>query len=272
MNCKKCGSPLSPEDKFCKNCGAVVEHDNTPTNQNMNGGNPLPQQNTSNTPPSKIVNFKNGNLIVGAVVIVILIALAVIYVPKYLESDKKDNNGGNSGTEPSTTTPAPSPISSQSYYKVNFQNFTFNIPDDIVYEIDTDELVISDEAGTWMSEIFVMQGSFDKIKSNKSTLQSYFQQAGFTAKAAELKNISGTEFVTVELSASGISGIGAYTKLNSMYSLWTVSYNQDNDYDYDILKNIAKISSNATYNNISDSIKSERKFNLNIDEITNLTQ
>lgn len=272
MNCKKCGAQLSPEDKFCKNCGAVVEHDNTITPQNMNVGDSLPQQNTINTPnPNKTINFKNGNLIIGVVVIVVLVALAVIFVPKYFESTKKDNNVENSNTEPSTT-PTPSPVSSKSYYKVNFENFTFNIPDDMVYEIDSDELVISDEAGTWMSEIFVMQGSFDQIKSNKSTLQSYFQNVGFIAKPAEVKSISGTEFVTVELSASGISGIGAYTKLNSMYSLWTVTYNQDNDYDYNILSNIASISSTATYNSMSNSIKPENKFDFNIDEITGFAQ
>ena len=28
MNCKNCGTPLSPEQKFCPNCGSSIENNN----------------------------------------------------------------------------------------------------------------------------------------------------------------------------------------------------------------------------------------------------
>lgn len=272
MNCKKCGSPLSPEDKFCKNCGTLVENNDISTNQNTNVVTPLPTETPSSTPNQQVNVKKNDKIfLIGGIALIAIIVLVVVMViaPKFLGKSKNDSNNSTSKT---TTTPAPSPMTSTSFYKVNFEDFTFKIPDNIVYEVNGDELLLSDEDGTWVTEVYVMQGSFNQIKNNKSRLQSYFQSNGFSSKAAEVKNISGTEFVTVELASGGISAIGAYAKLNSMYSVWTVTYDQDNGYDYNILKNVASVISSATYNDVSSSIKPEDKFSFNMNEISSLAQ
>lgn len=51
MNCKKCGAPLNPADKFCQNCGQAVEEVLTGENvinqnTNVEGTNPFTNTNT----------------------------------------------------------------------------------------------------------------------------------------------------------------------------------------------------------------------------------
>ena len=216
---------------------------NTP-NQNMSY--PFKQANsTSKSNMPKVV--------IGVVAIIAIVVLAIIIVPKFL-------NNGNSENASS--------ITSKSTYKVSYGGFTFKIPDNLMYEISNDELIIGDEDGTWMVELMIVDGSFNQIKNNKSMLQSYFQENGFTAKPAEVKSFGGSEFVTIEMSKSGVNFVGAYAKLNSMKTAWFIAYNQDNTYDYDIFKNITSIISTATFNDASNSIATTPKFKFNINELS----
>ena len=116
---------------------------NTP-NQNMSY--PFKQANsTSKSNMPKVV--------IGVVAIIAIVVLAIIIVPKFL-------NNGNSENASS--------ITSKSTYKVSYGGFTFKIPDNLMYEISNDELIIGDEDGTWMVELMIVDGSFNQIKNNKS--------------------------------------------------------------------------------------------------------
>ena len=60
--------------------------------------------------------------------------------------------------------------------------------------------------------------------------------------------------------------VGGYTKLNSMKLLWVATYNQDNSYDYKILKNIAGVIKSA--NDETSSFVITPKFEFNNDEVS----
>lgn len=174
-------------------------------------------------------------------------------------NNASNNSNNNSNTDTPTTT---------STYKVKYNDFTFNVPEDMMYEVADNELMLGDEDGTWVVELMVADGNFNQLKNNKSMLQSYFQQNGFTATPAEVKTLGGTEFVTLEMVRSGVNFVGAYAKLNSMKTAWLVAYNQANDFDYSILQKMASIISSATYSDSSNSIADSPKFNFNIDELS----
>ena len=286
MNCKKCGSPLAADDRFCKNCGAAVEevnaqpsitsvNESVPTQNVDNNVNNQPVNTNVNTNMNANVSNNNGNknknfLIIAGVAIVVIVVLCVFMVPKFLgNSNGKKESENPIGESPATPVPS---SEATSFYKVNFKDFTFKIPDNLVYDVSESELLLGDEDGTWIVELSVGDGNFSLVKSNKANLQSYFQQNGFTSKPAELKNISGSEFVTLEMAESGTNMLAAYAKLNSMKIAWMITYNQDNDYDYDILGKMASIVSTATYNDASSSIAPEKKFNFNMDEISEFAQ
>ena len=53
MNCQNCGSPLTTEDQFCKNCGAAVSNVNNQPAQNINPINTSVDANSMGTVPSQ---------------------------------------------------------------------------------------------------------------------------------------------------------------------------------------------------------------------------
>lgn len=265
------------------------------SNQQMNYGNymntampnNMPNQNPVST--NGVVNDadkkKKTMLIAGVAGAIVVVVLAVILTTNNIKNSDKNNNAGNnsgnnngsevnngSGTNnggSNTVVPTPS---STSTYKVKYANFTFNIPDNMVYQVTDSELMLGDEDETWVAELVISDGSFNKLKSNMGQLQGLFNQNGFDAKPAELKNIGASEFITLEMLNGGINYLSAYTKMNSMKLAWIVYHNAENTVDYDALTKINDIITTATYSEQSTNITGSSKINLDNGTIFNLAQ
>ena len=108
-----------------------------------------------------------------------------------------------------------------------------------------------------------MSGNFEQLKNNKEKLQEYFQQSGYTAKAAEVKSAGGKDFVTLELQAQGYNLLGFYGKLNTTNLYWAVGITSNNEIDYTILDKIAPIIDSAVYSEPAKGMATS-KFNFNI--------
>lgn len=290
MYCPKCGDPVDTGEKFCNKCGFNLDSNNQTqnninnfqnnisqnvnnnynqysspniTNGNVNMNNiqqPMQQpawQNGYNSnpnfqPPKKSSGFGKYILIGLGIVVAIIVALVII-------GSFAGNDNSNSGTSYNNNG---SNKRSNSSYKVNFKGFTFNVPDNLVYEEDSGVLMIGDEGGTWLAQIEVEQGSFAQLKANKSKLQSLMQQSGYTSSIAQEKTISGVEFLTMEISMSGQNAIAALTKGNSMFFMAVTVMNLDNEFDYSLLETVAPIVSTATYSNSSTNMKSGAKLDM----------
>ena len=142
----------------------------------------------------------------------------------------------------------------------------------MTYKLNDDQLMLGDEDDTWIAYLNIIDGSYNQVKNSKSTLQSYFQQNGFSATAAEVKTINGVECVTIELSNGVESAIAGYTKLNSMKVAYFVVANLNYTIDYDSLKKITPIISSAEYNNSTFNIELPNKFSFNMNEISNFAK
>lgn len=301
MNCKKCGAPLTENDQFCKNCGEAVNSQsintgdqtsfgvaNTNTNNNLNqqpmdnnvqpsysnninnNAQPSYPNNMNNNQQQGWANYNNapmynnqpinkpsGNgkyIAIGFAILVGIIAV-VLVISMVMSKDNNSNltGGGSSNvTQPSKTN-----------YKVAFKGFTFEIPDNFVYEEDNGTLMIGNEEGTWAAILELEQGSFAQLKANKNQLQSLMQQSGYTASIASEKNLGGVDFITLEISASGQNAIAALAKANSMYFIGVTAMNQDNEFDYKLLETIAPIVKSAQYNgNTTNNISGNTKIDM----------
>lgn len=265
------------------------------SNQQMNYGNSMntampnnmPNQNQVST--NGVVNdadkSKKTMMIAGIAGAIVVVVLAVILTTNNIKNSNKDNNAGNNsgnnnGSEVNngsgsnnggSNTVAPTP-SSTSTYKVKYADFTFNIPDNMLYQVTDSELMLGDEDETWVVELMISDGNFNKLKSNIGQLQGLFNQNGFDAKPAELKNIGTSEFITMEMLNGGINYLSAYTKMNSMKLAWIVYHNAENTVDYNVLTKINDIIATATYSEQSTNITDSSKINLDNGTIFNLAQ
>ena len=271
MKCRRCGSLLSENDQFCKNCGATVDAQNEqssvqqPMNYQANSQQMINQQaqqnynqpawangynsNPTYQPPKSSSNLKY--VIIGVVIVVVIFAV-VIAITVFT---KKSNNtySENYGFSTSTKT-----------YKVNFKGFTFSIPDDLVYEEKENMLYIGDEEGTWVTELGLEQGNFSQIKSNKNQLPAIMQQNGYTCSDAVEKTLGGVEFITMEIAYGSENAIAALAKANSMYFVGVTAWNKDNELDYKLLETIAPIINSIEQTPVSNSIAPNTSFDFSV--------
>jgi len=175
-------------------------------------------------------------IIIGIVAVVVFGAICIFAGKTLFSSKGAEDKDGEVVAQTSNT------------YKVTFNNFTFDVPDDLVYELATDSLLVGDQAGTWAAYIEVAEGNYTQFLSKKSQLQSVYQKAGYTSSAANERKVNGTSYVTLELLSSGQKSIIAFTKANSKYVFGITAYNLANSYDYSILDTMSKILASAKYN------------------------
>ena len=263
MFCKKCGAALTAGDAFCVKCGATVEQTEATNN---NGGAPATNNavvnNTpvNNTPVNNVNNGGNngGNkmLIIG-IGIAILVALIVLIVVVLV-------NGGNDSDKLVKNEEVVADVTPT--YTVNFNNFKFKIPTDLIYETTSDSILLSDDV-TWGAEIYVMDGSFASVKENKNQLVPSAQTMGMNAKLVE-KKVSGKEFLLLEASKGSEKAMIGYTDLSATQIGGFTIYNVDNEFDYDAFDIVAKVLASAEY--VSETSNMDKSLDIDLKGIASL--
>lgn len=197
-------------------------------------------------------------VLISLLVAVAIVTLGVAVTTKFFKKEE----GENMYQEYLNNNSNVNQTGNKSSYKVNFNDFVFTIPDNLLYEVSDDTLLVGEEEGNWVAEIQTMKASFSQLKTDASQFQSYLQQEGYTASALKSKIINGTEFLTSEVSISGENCIFAYAKINSMHIIGIVAYNIDNDFDYSIIETMSPIVSSISYSDTKTNIKSNIDFDL----------
>ncbi len=203
-------------------------------------------------------NTSSNNLIfiiIGVVVVLVVFVIIGLTSSKMYSNNKKSNDNNS--------------VSQKNYYKVNFKNFQFSIPDDLVYEVQNDYLLIGDAEGTWVADLELGQGSFSQIKSKKNQLATLLKQSGFKSSSDVIeKTINGLDYVLMEGSMSGQNLIVGYTKINSMYFAAVSAYNLDNEFDYSILEKVSTIINSASYSESTSNMSTPNIDLMSVKELT----
>lgn len=216
--------------------GAVNAVNNQPVNTQ-----PSPNQFNNNSSTNNNMKFIIlGVAIVAAVFIIIVVVSVVLGGDKGLSS-KEDGKI--------------SETASNSSYKVKYKNFELSIPDNMIYEVGTDSILIGDESDTWAAMVEIGEGSYSSMKANKAQLATLLQQNGYTASAAQEKKLGGVEYITTEVSYSGEQRIIAYSRVNSMNLFGAEIMTKSNEFDYSVLEKIAPIVSSIKTVEAMNSIK-----------------
>lgn len=241
-------------------------------NQNINnqavyGQQPMYQQQPQpmyNSQPqygyNQPMNMRQGNnkivpIVIG-VVAVVIVALLIFFIGKGINNGDGGSilGGGN-----------------DSGYKVNFNGFSFNIPTNLIYETSSDSLNITNQSGTWIAAIEVIDGmNYSQIQGNKGQLKSGFESIGFTTNNLAEKTYSGANFITIEATKGGVNYILGVSEANSMNLFGITTATENNNFDYSVVKTIAPILKSATYT--GESANAKVKDDIKIKDALNFMQ
>ena len=248
------------------------DYNQQPINTNPNGSNGYNQ-----SPIKQNFNLKNNKnlfIIIGVVAIVLLMIILFL-VGNNKDDNTSNNNNNNQVNENNNNNNNQSDNNSneddeeetnvsKSNYKVSYKGFDLEIPDNLIYYNKNDSLYISDEADTWLVVFDVTEGSFDKLRTNKSQLKIAYEQSGFEASDAVEKTYNGINYIISEISLGGDNVLSAYAKVNSMYVAGLNVYTQNNDFDYSLLESFSSIISSLKYVGESNNIEPNNNINMSI--------
>ena len=291
MNCKNCGFMLNSDDQFCKNCGTPVSIQNNvgglgqqagvqnnvatpsvsanniyyqqpsgpvnngynPNNSgytpNNNGYNPNNGFQSSNNIYYQSMNNQSSNVVKFVTIAVIVIVALVSGFLVYQSFKNKDDNGSGSSNAGTT-----------SYYKINLKGYEFSIPTGVLAEVTSDGLEIGDDV-TWYAIIDISDLDYDLVKSRMNNLEG-FSDSGYTSSSVAVRNYGGVEYVSFKVTGQGYTTIGAYSKLDSINTVYISVMNDTYTADFDLLNKISPILKSAKYTSQSNNISVKEKMNV----------
>lgn len=279
MNCKNCGAPLNPTDKFCQNCGMVVDGTtNTETlnptgNQGVpnpiaNGSvqtmNPNPNMATPNQTmqqPMPGFNSTNGftpkqknNSLIMIIMGVVIVILLVIVVVLAVTGTKKEETKAPTTEEQDTTTPTNTENTNTS--TIYLSGYSFKIPNTYIQEYSSDGGIelYSDDVAMYMS---VMSG-YSLSQVDLDGTKANIEADGYTVVEAKEETYGDANMMMFAIDLSGDRRIVAYADLPNSSLLYIEIVNISGEFDYDTLENVAApIVESAEYGSTSNSIATD---------------
>lgn len=175
-------------------------------------------------------------LLIGLLLMVIAIAVTYVLTRKLVNNSEK--------TEETNV------VTENKDYKINYLGNIVKIPEEYLYEVKNNELLISAEDNNWTSETGLLVADFDKLKNNFAQIKNNVITLGFTVGNIEVKKINNKEHIVIEImSQMGVKFLCVYTKADDKSVFYTVLASKDNTYDYNALEEFSHIISNVEKTN-----------------------
>lgn len=240
---------------------------------------PLEESNTTESESKKNNNTPNkgGNnkvfIVIIGMLVVILIGLAIFVAMTVMKQDsdndeeetkneivEKQNkneteNKVENKTENKTSTNNKTNTVSRKNSKtetITFKGFELEIPDGIICEVENDNLYITNEDGEWIAQISIIEeATFEELKEDYDMLEKGLKENGITVSNKKTVTYSGVEFISIEANYEDI--------MDMLISVCEADKNNSfeidiyEEYNYEALREIAKILSGAKYTGAASS-------------------
>jgi len=221
-----------------QNIGSTnINTTNSNFNQNMNGNASTWNGAQPNYHPAP----KNDNMkyiIIGVAVVVFVFIVIAASLMLFGNKTNSDSSYSGSGSE----------VSKSSTYKVKIDGYTVEVPDTYIYEEVNGELLIGDEASTWLARMGFDQGNFSQIKANKDKLQTVFQKDfGVTVSGGVEKTIGGVESLVFYFYDGGQKYLLALPQIDTNHYGIVIGQSADGQASTEILEHIAPVLRSVKY-------------------------
>jgi hypothetical protein len=198
----------------------------------------VPMMDNSYTPPVlpspgvQVDESKSSKMVfigVSVISLIAIVAMLFFMIKMFSKDETKEQNQIGKATQ------------------YNYEGFEFYLPDNVVADVVNGEFVLSAVDTKWHATVTMQSGSYNTLVSNKAQLKSYYEKLGYVVTDAEEKEISGTAFVTMEVTMGSDKVLVAYSKASGIKLFGIVFKNEAEEYDNDSLKDIGKILSTMNF-------------------------
>ena len=248
-------NPFQTTSTTTSTVNPIQQINETPTNNMVDPFQTMNNTNNFNYQPLN-ENKKNGNMIViimGVVIVILLgiVAFLALNTNKAQETKNPSTNNGNS----QTTTPT----NVRNTTQVVFNGYTFEVPSEYRYQMDTNALAFGNDnkvAYLYIEEnMRLSQLDMLGTKANLETL-------GATVSTPKKEQYDDVNMVVYEAELSGEKVLVAFADLGSNAVVQITIQNLSNEFDYDTLKNdAAPMVKSAKQQTASNSIAKNDMFN-----------
>lgn len=215
---------------------------------------PKSETNKNNNTPKKEENDKRFIKIITILAIILVglaVLIAIIRAAKEYDDDDEEQKSESKTisvfyqniTENQTNT-----ISNQNSDSktVTFKEFKFEIPEEITYQIENDNLLIANEDEEWIAQISIIEGkTLDDFKEQENITKESLQENGITTSIIKTQKYSGLEYIAIEAIYDNTADVLiSICEANEEDSF---EINIFEEYNYEALREIVKILSTVKY-------------------------
>ncbi len=280
MNCPNCGSPIKEGEIMCSTCRMPVAlMSGTPVSPSPIVPTTVePTYDTKGTIPSmpyqesapiqtenvqedlasnQYKNYGEGKkavtslkflvpILFGMILLVFVVFGIYMVIKTYIQDKKID--------------PKEEVIST---YQIEFGEYMYTLSGDLTYSKDSSSHLfhIAPSDNTWSSSLQVIPTTYASARGQKAALKSYFQSTGYTVSEVEEQVYGDSSFLLLKATKGRKKYLLAVTKAGESPNCFgIVIERQDNEYGYDVLETLAKITTNVKYEKQTTSGKGQVDF------------
>ncbi len=125
--------------------------------------------------------------------------------------------------------------------------FTYKVPQSLDYKVNSEGLIVTDEADTWAMSITAKKVAYQSLKADPQTIKTNYENNGCSASNQKNVTLKNREFMTFEVTCNGENTLVVYTKANDEFTYGVDIRNTNNTFDDSQLSTLATILNQSEY-------------------------
>lgn len=153
-----------------------------------------------------------------------------------------------------------------STYQIEFGNFTFDIPNEYVYNAKSNYFVLNNKSDTWAVRFEVVTGQYKNYVANRTKVKEIIEKQGYVINNSQEKTLGGVTHYAMEATSNNMNYVITLAPADDTHTFILTAYSVSNTFDYSPLESVASVIKSAKYSTSGNSISIENPIDFSIIE------
>lgn len=153
-----------------------------------------------------------------------------------------------------------------STYQVEFNGFTFDIPNEYVYNAKSNCFVLNNKSDTWAVRFEVVTGQYKVFVANRTKVKEIIENQGYVINNSQEKTLGGVTHYAMEANSNNMNYVITLAPADDTHTFILTSYSVSNTFDYSPLESVASVIKSAKYITSGNSISVDNPIDFSLIE------